>query len=62
ALFMQKYNNRMASRVFQRHPNDKLFITNETTKKVTGDIHLDDFKYIQCQGQTVTRDADKKNN
>lgn len=32
--------------VFQRHPKDKLFIANETTKKVAGDVHLDGYQYV----------------
>ncbi|CAG8704324.1 1979_t:CDS:1, partial [Ambispora leptoticha] len=32
--------------VFLRHPNDKLFIADETTKKVAGDVLLDGYKYV----------------
>lgn len=32
--------------IFQRHPKDKLFIADETTKKIINNIHLDNYQYI----------------
>lgn len=32
--------------MFLRHPDDKLFIADETTKKVAGGVNLDDYKYV----------------
>ncbi|KAG9297445.1 hypothetical protein G9A89_020846 [Geosiphon pyriformis] len=32
--------------VFLCRPNDKLFIANEATKKIAGDVHLDGYKYV----------------
>ncbi|CAG8567392.1 3766_t:CDS:2, partial [Acaulospora morrowiae] len=43
--------------VFLRHPDDKLFIADEMTKKVAGGINLDGFKYVyqpQCFKNAVS--------
>ncbi|CAG8819010.1 36020_t:CDS:2, partial [Gigaspora margarita] len=59
-IFLEDQKNSLElhiiSEVFQRHPCDKLFIADETTKKVAGSIHLDSYKYIskpQCLKNAV---------